>query len=104
MKAPEELFNVDRTKVFGITINVESLVRVREARLEQLGLTSNAKYADPVKINDEIDWCQTFYEKNPGWQVVDISNKAIEEAAVSILKACHSQNGSENHQLCKAGL
>lgn len=87
MEPPEELFQIDQRKVFGLIINVENLVKVREARLEQLGLAPYAKYADPVKITDEIEWCNGFYEQNPRWRVTDISNRAIEEAAASILSA-----------------
>ena len=87
MLPPEELFQVDNQKIFGLFIQVEYLVKVREARIEQLGLSSDAKYADPVKIADEIEWCEAFYKQNPGWRVMDISNKAIEEAATSLLNA-----------------
>lgn len=94
MVAPEELFKADQRKVFGLIISVESLVKVREARLEQLGLGPYAKYADPVKIADEIAWCQTYYEQNDRWRIMDISDKAIEEAAASILNAYQSSKRS----------
>jgi regulator of PEP synthase PpsR (kinase-PPPase family) len=87
METPTEMLKLDPGKVFGLMITVENLVRVREARLEQLGLSSDAKYADPVKIADEIEWCEAFYAQNPRWRIVDISNKAIEEAAVIIINA-----------------
>jgi regulator of PEP synthase PpsR (kinase-PPPase family) len=87
METPTELFELDPKKVFGLLITVENLVRVREARLEQLGLTSDAKYADPIRIADEIEWCEAIYDQNPKWCIVDISNKAIEEAAVNIVNA-----------------
>lgn len=86
MDAPEELFQVDKSKVFGLTIKVENLVKVRQARLEQLGLSQEAKYADPIKISDELDWCTAFLKKHRGWHMVDISNKAVEEVAATILK------------------
>ncbi len=87
MVAPQELFQIDQRKIFGLIINVENLVKVREARLKQLGLAPYAKYADPIEIADEIEWCKAFYEQNPRWRVMDISNRAIEEAAASILNA-----------------
>lgn len=88
MEPPQELLDeVDQSKVFGLLINVESLVMMREARLEQLGLEPYAKYADPVRVSDEIEWCRSFYEKHPRWRVLDISNRAIEESAASILRA-----------------
>ncbi|NVL91046.1 MAG: kinase/pyrophosphorylase [Desulfobacterales bacterium] len=87
MPPPEELFQVSQRKVFGLIIGVESLVRLREARLKQLGLAPYAKYADPVVIADEIEWSKEFFKNNPRWRVMDMSNKAIEEAAASILRA-----------------
>ena len=91
MDVPDELLHVAKSKVFGLTIQVENLVKVRQARLEQLGLSQEAKYADPVKISDELDWCTAFYKKHPGWHIVDISNKAVEEIAASILKLYRSK-------------
>jgi len=90
MTFPEELFEADQQKVFGLIIGVETLVKLREARLEQLGLAPYAKYADPVVIADEIEWCEKVYQTNPRWRIIDISDKAIEEAAAGILRAYHT--------------
>jgi regulator of PEP synthase PpsR (kinase-PPPase family) len=88
MDPPEELLQqVDQKRVFGLIIDVEHLVKLREARLQQLGLEPYAKYADPVTVCDEIEWCRTFYGQHPRWRVLDISNRAIEETAASILRA-----------------
>lgn len=87
MEAPEDLFQAEQRKIFGLIINVENLVKFREARLTQLGLTPYAKYADPVKIADEIEWCEAFFKQNPRWRIMDISDKAVEEAAASIINA-----------------
>jgi len=88
MDLPEELLQqVDPKRVFGLIIDVEHLVKLRAARLQQLGLEPYAKYADPVRVCDEIDWCRAFYEQHPRWRVLDISSRAIEETAASILRA-----------------
>jgi len=87
MLPPEEIFQADPRKVFGLIISVESLVKLREARLKQLGLEPYAKYADPVRIADEIEWSGEFFKQHPRWRVVDISNRAIEEAAASVVNA-----------------
>jgi len=87
MDPPEELFQIDQRKVFALIINVESLVKLREARLEQLGLEAHAKYADPVQVSDEIEWCDKFYKENPRWRVIDVSTRAIEEVAAGIISA-----------------
>ncbi|MGD9023127.1 MAG: pyruvate, water dikinase regulatory protein [Deltaproteobacteria bacterium] len=90
MTAPKELFEVDQRRVFGLIVGVDTLVRLREARLVQLGLAPYAKYADPVTIADEIEWCSGVFEENPRWRTLDVSDKAIEEAAASILNAFRS--------------
>jgi regulator of PEP synthase PpsR (kinase-PPPase family) len=87
MEAPEELFKIDQKRVFGLIINIESLVKLREARLKQLGLEEDAKYSDPVQVAGEIDWCENFFGHHPKWRIVDVSNRAIEEVAASVVNA-----------------
>ena len=87
MEAPQDLYQIDQHKVFALIINIESLVKLREGRLQQLGLDSDARYADPVKVADEIEWCMNFIKQNPRWRIVDVSNRAIEEVAASIVNS-----------------
>lgn len=87
METPQELVDADQRKIFALVINIESLVKLREARLEQLGLEPRAKYADPVQVSDEIEWCGKYFKQHPKWKVLDVSNKAIEEVAASIVSA-----------------
>jgi regulator of PEP synthase PpsR (kinase-PPPase family) len=87
MLPPEELLKIESRKIFGLVISVESLVKLRETRLKQLGLEPYAKYADPVRVADEIEWSWEFFKQHPRWRILDISNKAIEEAAASIVNA-----------------
>jgi len=87
MEAPQDLYQIDQHKVFALIINIESLVKLREGRLQQLGLDSDARYADPVKVADEIEWCMNFFKHNPRWRIVDVSNRAIEEVAASIVNS-----------------
>ncbi|NWF75271.1 MAG: kinase/pyrophosphorylase [Nitrospirae bacterium] len=85
LETPKELFEIDQRKIFGLIINVENLVKLREARLRQLGLEPEAKYADPVYVSNEIEWCIEYFKQNPRWRVIDVSNRAIEEVAANIL-------------------
>ena len=89
METPQELLDADQRNIFALIINIESLVKLREARLEQLGLEPRAKYADPVQVSDEIEWCEKYFKQHPKWKVLDVSNKAIEEVAASIVSAYH---------------
>ena len=87
MEAPQDLYLIDQRKVFALIINIESLVKLREGRLQQLGLDPDARYADPVKVADEIEWCMEIFKQHPRWRIVDVSNRAIEEVAASIVNS-----------------
>ncbi len=87
METPQDIFQADQRKVFALIINIENLVKLREARLEQLGLEPDAKYADPVKVAGEIEWCMEFFKRRPRWRIVNVSNRAIEEVSASIVNA-----------------
>jgi hypothetical protein len=87
MDPPDELFQAPAQRIFGLTISVESLVKLRESRLAHLGLEPHAKYADPVQVSNEIEWCAQFFKHHPRWRIVDVSSRAIEEVAASIIHA-----------------
>jgi regulator of PEP synthase PpsR (kinase-PPPase family) len=95
MDSPRELLEIDQRKVFGLVISVESLVKLRESRLEQLGLMPYAKYADPIQVEEEIEWCSEFFKKHPRWRIIEVSNKAIEEVSACIIRAY--QTGKKPH-------
>ncbi|MBW1982277.1 MAG: kinase/pyrophosphorylase [Deltaproteobacteria bacterium] len=83
---PREIFTIDQVKIYGLIVEPDALVRVRQERLRYLGLPEDAKYADRAKILREIDWCRAFYRKHPQWPVIDVSGKAIEEVAAKIIQ------------------
>lgn len=83
---PEETFAIDQVKVYGLAIEPDALVRVRQERLKYLGLPDDAKYADRNKILQEVEWCQAFYRKHSHWPVIDVSGRAIEEVAARIMQ------------------
>lgn len=81
---PEELFNVDPKKCFGLRIQPEKLNHIRKERLVTLGLGSDANYAKINRIKEEL----VHFEKivaTIGCQVIDVSNRAVEETANQIL-------------------
>lgn len=88
---PEELFKVDPKKCFGLSINVEQLNSIRRERLLVLGLKEEAVYAQKQRIEEEMVHFSKIVEK-VGCQVVDVTNKAIEESANLILELYEQQN------------
>lgn len=85
---PEELFTVDPAKCIGLKINPEKLNDIRKERLKALGLGDQAIYANIKRIHQELDFFDKIVKKI-NCQVIDVSNKAVEETANIIL---HSIN------------
>ncbi len=86
VEPPAELFQVDRDKVIGLTISVERLVSIRMARLSKLGHNIRDSYANFERVETELAYARQLFRKNPRWLIIDMTNRAIEEAAGEILK------------------
>jgi regulator of PEP synthase PpsR (kinase-PPPase family) len=82
---PKELFIVSPAKVVGLTINTEKLNAIRKERLKALGLPDTASYATAERIRRELDYSGQVMEKI-GCEVIDVSNKAVEETASLIME------------------
>jgi regulator of PEP synthase PpsR (kinase-PPPase family) len=83
---PTELEQVPPSKVYGLTIQADSLVRIRQARLSHLGMPADSSYAMRDHIQREISYAQEIFRKHPDWPVIDVTSKAIEETAADILR------------------
>lgn len=84
VEPPEELFKVSSDKCFGLKISAEKLNNIRRERLKSLGLNDQAIYANIDRINNELKHFETVVEKI-GCDVIDVTNKAVEETANIIL-------------------
>ena len=69
------------------------LNHIRKERLKALGLNSDANYASIERIKEELDYFDQVTNKI-GCQVIDVTNRAVEESANLILNSLHhsSQN------------
>lgn len=81
---PGELFSLDPNKCIGLSITAEKLNDIRKERLKALGLGDNAIYANIQRIHEELKYFDDIV-KQIGCNVVDVSNKAVEETANIIL-------------------
>ncbi|WP_204557255.1 pyruvate, water dikinase regulatory protein [Bacillus ectoiniformans] len=81
---PEELFTVPKSKCFGLKISPDKLNFIRKERLLSLGLNDSASYADVERIKTEIAYFEKITDRI-GCEVIDVTNKAVEETANIIL-------------------
>lgn len=92
--APAELFEKDTRRVFGLVANPYKLNEIRQERLRSLGLSSNANYASVERINLELEYSKQIMDRLK-CQVIDVSNKAVEETSGVIIEYMKENFGEE---------
>ena len=81
---PKELFDVERTRLFGLMTTAEVLVGIRQRRLgNAVGVAS--RYADPEFVYRDLEEARALMRKL-GCIVVQTENRAVEETAQEILR------------------
>jgi regulator of PEP synthase PpsR (kinase-PPPase family) len=93
IKPPKELFELDPTKIVGLTIHADRLAEIRRARVRNLG-ANNRRYAELTEVYDELDEAAAV-QKRLGCPVIDISELSIEETAQRILRTVEGRRSSE---------
>jgi [pyruvate, water dikinase]-phosphate phosphotransferase / [pyruvate, water dikinase] kinase len=89
---PKEIFEIDQRKIVGLTIDPDELITIRRARLQRLGHERGGEYADPEKVQSEVDYAATIFRKNRRWPVFNVTGKALEETASEIIKLMSTRN------------
>lgn len=84
---PDELFEVDRKKIFGLVINPLQLIEIRKRRLDKFHrMPSDIDYASDSRILDELEFSDKILRKL-GCKTIDVTQRAIEDTALIIMKA-----------------
>ncbi|WLR49875.1 pyruvate, water dikinase regulatory protein [Bacillus tianshenii] len=91
VEPPEELFEVDPMKCFGLKISPDKLNTIRRERLKALGLNDKASYANIDRIKEELQYFERVI-KRIDCEVIDVSHKAVEETANVILNILHHRS------------
>jgi regulator of PEP synthase PpsR (kinase-PPPase family) len=80
---PAELFEIEQSKIVGVTINAERLAEIRADRAKRLG-GNNRRYQELVEIYDELEEAEALHRRL-GCPVIEISELSIEETAARII-------------------
>ncbi len=81
---PQELLDVRRPLVVGLTTSTERLVQVRKNRLMSLNEDAETEYVDPELIKTETADARRLFARQK-WPVLDVTRRSIEEVASAIL-------------------
>jgi regulator of PEP synthase PpsR (kinase-PPPase family) len=85
-----ELFDLDRRRVIGLTIDPSVLLTFRQHRQDGLGVDKQSDYNNLPKLYEEIDEARQICRKGR-FKVVDVSNKPIETTAAQVITAVTRQ-------------
>lgn len=83
-KLPDEIWEVDTRRIFGLTNDVKVLSEIRKERMIAYGMNPETVYSDKERIEEEIDYALDLYNKL-GCKIINVSNKSIEETAALII-------------------
>ena len=91
---PEILDKLPSDNVFGLKTNPHRLAELRRVRDEHL-LGATGEYAKPEFVIREMKYALRLFNQHPGWRVIDVTSKPIEEIASEILALKSQQRQSK---------
>ena len=83
---PDALFRIDQDRIFGLTIDPESLREIRRQRLKTMRVAGRSNYSDMEYILAELEYSEQLFRRNAYWPVIDATRRAVEETASIILR------------------
>lgn len=89
---PRELLDLDPRKVFGLVVEPSALLTIRRARIRALRAPPYLTYADPEAVALELRRARRLFRER-GFQIVDITGRAVEENAARIVDLYHQRLG-----------
>ena len=84
VELPKALFEIDRAKIVGLTIDAERLSEIRQVRARLMRLSTSA-YSELVEIYEELEHADALLRRL-GCPVLDITELSIEETATRVVK------------------
>lgn len=87
---PEDLFQIDRSKIFGLTIKPELLCEIRKNRMSHLGMVQSTRYANLERVQKELAFAHSIMKKL-GCPIIDVTHRGVEEIASNILALYEDQ-------------
>ena len=103
---PEYVKDVDDARVFCLLIDGEVLHSIRANRLNTIGVRtgdeSAREYATMRQVTQELSLAKALYARHPGWTVLDVTHKGVEETAARIMKIMFTNENANNFEVMKA--
>lgn len=83
---PDELYEIDKRKVFGLTIDPLRLIEIRKKRLDKFHrITTDIEYAGDARVLEELEYSDRIMRK-VGCKTIEVTERAIEDTALIIME------------------
>lgn len=90
----QELFELDRRRVVGLSIDPDQLLHHRQHRQRHLGAHGRPNYVDPLKLYEELEYARKIFRRG-GFAKVDVTDKPIETSADEVIATVRRRLKSE---------
>jgi regulator of PEP synthase PpsR (kinase-PPPase family) len=90
IEPPKELFELDPSRIVGLTIDARRLAEIRSERIVLMG--GDRRYADLNEVYEDLEHA-TAVCKRLGCPVIDVSELSIEEIALRIVRTVEGRLG-----------
>lgn len=82
---PDALYDLDRSRVVGLTMDVDRLVAFRRERARRMGMPVYSTYASSRSVSEELSFARRVFRRG-GFRVVDVTDKPVEASAEEVIK------------------
>lgn len=89
------LFQLDRQRVIGLTIDPDQLLVYRRQRQARLGVRESSAYTDPDAIREELLYAKRVFRQGR-FDILNTTDKTIEQIADEIIRRRAGQASSGN--------
>lgn len=93
IEPPAILTELEKGKVFALTMDSRRLANLRQARSDYLGEASG-QYAELDYVRREVIYALKYFDEHPDWPVVNVTGKPIEEIAAEIITLARKDKNS----------
>jgi regulator of PEP synthase PpsR (kinase-PPPase family) len=93
---PRSLAELDRRRVFGLSMEPGQLLFHRKRRQSRMGAGGLGAYTDASKIHQEIETARAYY-RHSGFSVIDVTDRPIEATADHLVDLITRRFGDHAH-------
>ncbi len=82
---PDNIYNLKKPLIIGLTINPEKLIQIRQNRMLSLGQEIKTNYIDLENVQKEISESRKLFLKL-NCKIIDVTKRSVEETAAKIIQ------------------